>query len=622
MCWSLVSLLPRKALLVNRAAGVTARRALASAAACLLLATPLLAQRYTVTNLGTLPGRGSSGAQDINNAGQVVGESQYSAFLWTPSTPNGTTGTMTALNTLGPQQSQAYDINASGQVVGFAGPFGRPFLWTPNTPNGPVGTVVDLGTLNGGPSAARGINDVGQVVGSSGDAIGSGYLGAFLWTPSAPNATTGTMTDLGAVVGGGPAYGINNAGQVVGRAGASLSARAFLWTPYVPNGTTGAVTNLVGLGGPNHRLVGAYAINDAGWVVGYADSSDAHTRAFLWQPFPLPDGQTTIIGNLGGTRAYALGINASGQVVGYSSTFSFVEDRAFLWQNGQLIDLNTLIPANPGWVLKGARAINDAGQIVGWGTPNGLGGNRAFLLTPVTSNPAPSLTSLSPGIVTAGGPALTLTVTGSGFVDGSTIRVNGAPRSTTFVSLTQLTATIEAGDISAPGMAAITVVSPAPGGGTSNALALTIEQPVALAVPLYRLDYENTYFFLTANQSEHDGLVAGGWTSRGATGFVYNAPDAAPGVTPLYRLYNPFVGDHFYTASQDERDAVLGAGFADEGVACYVFAEAENGRKPLLRAYNPSTGQHLYTGDQAEYDALGEEWNKEGVVCYVLEVAP
>jgi len=91
-----------------------------------------------------------------------------------------------------------------------------------------------------------------------------------------------------------------------------------------------------------------------------------------------------------------------------------------------------------------------------------------FYIDPV-SNPAPAITSLSPPSQDVGGAAFTLTVNGSGFVGGvSTVEWNGQPRMTTFVSASQLTAAINASDISAAGTESVTVVNPSPGGGTSN----------------------------------------------------------------------------------------------------------------------------------------------------------
>jgi len=95
----------------------------------------------------------------------------------------------------------------------------------------------------------------------------------------------------------------------------------------------------------------------------------------------------------------------------------------------------------------------------------------------VGTNPAPVLTSLSPATATAGGAALTLTVNGSNYVSGSTVQWNGAARTTTFVSATRLTAAIPAADVAATGTASVTVVTPAPGGGTSAAQTFTINNP-------------------------------------------------------------------------------------------------------------------------------------------------
>jgi hypothetical protein len=85
------------------------------------------------------------------------------------------------------------------------------------------------------------------------------------------------------------------------------------------------------------------------------------------------------------------------------------------------------------------------------------------------NNPTPVISSLSPPVASAGGAAFTLTVTGSGFVANSTVIWGGATALiTTYGSGTQLTAQVPA-DIAPAGIYNITVETPAPGGGTSNA---------------------------------------------------------------------------------------------------------------------------------------------------------
>jgi hypothetical protein len=96
------------------------------------------------------------------------------------------------------------------------------------------------------------------------------------------------------------------------------------------------------------------------------------------------------------------------------------------------------------------------------------------------SNPVPLITPpLLPTAVAPGSSGFTLTVNGTGFAAGSVVTWNGSSRATTVVSSSQLTATILASDVASVGTAAISVVSPAPGGGTSNVLFFPINQPTA-----------------------------------------------------------------------------------------------------------------------------------------------
>src|SRR5204863_420513 len=108
-------------------------------------------------------------------------------------------------------------------------------------------------------------------------------------------------------------------------------------------------------------------------------------------------------------------------------------------------------------------------------TPGG-GTSAAKTFSITSTNPAPTLSSISPTSVTAGGAAFTLTATSnsSNFAITSVVRWNGSSRTTTFVSNTQLQAQILASDITATGAAAVTVFNPTPGGGTSSSVTFTI----------------------------------------------------------------------------------------------------------------------------------------------------
>jgi uncharacterized protein (TIGR03437 family) len=86
-----------------------------------------------------------------------------------------------------------------------------------------------------------------------------------------------------------------------------------------------------------------------------------------------------------------------------------------------------------------------------------------------------SLSVLAPSSATAGGPAFTLTVNGSGFLSGSTVQWTGQPLTTTYVSANLLTAAVSSNLIAAQGTAAITVTNP--GGTVSNSISLLISAP-------------------------------------------------------------------------------------------------------------------------------------------------
>jgi uncharacterized protein (TIGR03437 family) len=106
-------------------------------------------------------------------------------------------------------------------------------------------------------------------------------------------------------------------------------------------------------------------------------------------------------------------------------------------------------------------------------------GAQTFTVTQSGENPLPTLSGLNPASASGGGSAFTLTVTGTGFVNGATARWNGANRTTNFVSNTQLSAQIPASDLMTLGPATITVFNPAPGGGASNALSFNVTASVS-----------------------------------------------------------------------------------------------------------------------------------------------
>ena len=109
----------------------------------------------------------------------------------------------------------------------------------------------------------------------------------------------------------------------------------------------------------------------------------------------------------------------------------------------------------------------------------GGGSTRSNNNTTTTTNPMPAIQSVSPSVVSIGSPDTTLTISGSNFVQGSTVMWNGTALTTTFVSSTQLTASIPASALSGnPGSVPVTVTNPTPGGGTSSSMAVALQYPL------------------------------------------------------------------------------------------------------------------------------------------------
>ncbi|MCL5733942.1 MAG: hypothetical protein M1334_04855 [Patescibacteria group bacterium] len=100
--------------------------------------------------------------------------------------------------------------------------------------------------------------------------------------------------------------------------------------------------------------------------------------------------------------------------------------------------------------------------------------NIASSPTITVGNPTPTLISISPTSTTSGSSGFAMTVNGTNFIASSTVNFNGSPRATTYISSTQLTASILVSDLTTGGTFPITVTNPSPSGGTSTAQTFTV----------------------------------------------------------------------------------------------------------------------------------------------------
>ena len=215
--------------------------------------------------LGTPRGATSATAVGMNNAGQVLVNSNIGPAVWTPGSvwrlieaPAGTADLV------------ASAINNAGQVAGYLStPSGaRAFVWQASK-----GTR-DLGDLRGADSTqATAINDAGEVVGVAFFPDAALLIHVFTWMQGAGVQDIGILPE---VYYPGSVSGVNNSGQIIayGRGAYPQGFRALVWTPG------GAWRQLPSLAGFSSW---AYASNNHGIIVGTSSTGET-LNAVMWRP--------------------------------------------------------------------------------------------------------------------------------------------------------------------------------------------------------------------------------------------------------------------------------------------------------------------------------------------------
>lgn len=289
---------------------------------------------YSITLLGTLGG--DSYAVGVNDLGQVAGNyldqnGNPNAFIWQQ-------GTMRSVMRSG----QASAINNQGQVVGWREATGQPeaFRYDPDGRS----YLLNIG----GAGRALAINEAGQAAGR----LSSATDQAFVEDKGNVQIISGKLN--------GYAVAMNNAGQVLVKEITVDGFRTLLWE-------NGVLTDLGNLGGP---CIQGQDINDAGQVVGWAQTAAGEYHAFIWQDGEMTDLAPMLVGNF----SAAIAINDQGQILLKSATPA--GEHTFLYNNGQLADLE-----NFGSNYAVATDLNNNGQIAGW-LATDSGTIRAFLATP------------------------------------------------------------------------------------------------------------------------------------------------------------------------------------------------------------------------------------------------
>lgn len=122
-------------------------------------------------------------------------------------------------------------------------------------------------------------------------------------------------------------------------------------------------------------------------------------------------------------------------------------------------------------------SLLDAGELAVQVTNPGPGGGPSNAMVFTISNPAPTLTSLSPSTAIRLSSDTTLTLTGTGFAHQSTVQLGTSSLTPSAYTPTQITVLIPSGSIAQTSRLAVTVTNPGPGGGKSAALELAVVNP-------------------------------------------------------------------------------------------------------------------------------------------------
>jgi hypothetical protein len=292
----------------------------------------------------TIVDLGFSAAFDIDNAGRVVGwqgssgSGPFRSVLWDPATRQATD-----LGTLGGSEAYALAINEALQIAGStedARGF-RPAVWDAGTwralpdADGPVGGAAE--DISDGPATDGAHWAVGEVSGWSVPAIwrvtgaGAGFTVSGPFSLPVPNAERALALAVNA---SGTAAGYRMAVRIVSPTRSDTSSVPAAWTTV-----DGASWQASALPLPAGQTSGsAVDVNAAGTLIGYSSGPLRCDEGLVWA---VPAATPTPLSDLaGGTCALPMAINDAGYITGFAQDAQR-RSQAVLW-----------IPQGSGYTIK------------------------------------------------------------------------------------------------------------------------------------------------------------------------------------------------------------------------------------------------------------------------------
>ncbi|MFD1873758.1 IPT/TIG domain-containing protein [Hymenobacter bucti] len=478
----------------------------------------------------TLTGSGFLGGSVVSFAGTSLSTAYVSATQLTATLPAGALGT-----------AGTYEVLVTNPAPG--GGISAPAPFTVTTPaptlvsftpgSGLVGTSITLTGTNLLGTTAVSLNGVSVgsftvanattltftvPVGATSGAItvttpGGTAISAAAFTVLLPTPTIANLTP-GSVVAGSAAFALTVTGTGFVNGSVVSFGNTVLSTTYgAPTQLTAQVpASLVATAGPVSVVV-----ENPSPAQGGASAAVTFTITAPAPAIPAPTLLSfTPASGLVGTAVTVTGTNLTGTstvTLNGSSVSSFT-----------VVDDATLTFVVPATATSGLLGVTTLG-----GTATSAGSFTVLL-----PNPAPLISNLSPSSAAAGSGAVALTVTGTGYVSSSAIQFNGVPLPTTFLSATQLTATIPATALATAGTYAVTVANPVPGGGSSPSADFTVTTPAPTLVsfspasgPVGTLVTVTGTNLLGATTVTLNGASVGSYSITNATSLTLTVPAGA-----------------------------------------------------------------------------------------------
>jgi hypothetical protein len=180
------------------------------------------------------------------------------------------------------------------------------------------------------------------------------------------------------------------------------------------------------------------------------------------------------------TVSIAVSVSPAAQTVAVTQTQQFTvtvagtADQSVTWAVDGVAGGNSTVGTITAAGLYTAPAVPPSPNSVSITASSAADPTKSAVATVTVVNPSPVLYSISPNAATAGDPDTTLTLSGADFINQSVVYFGATPLATVYGSATQLTATIPSSLLASTGTFNITVMTPAPGGGTSTLLSMTV----------------------------------------------------------------------------------------------------------------------------------------------------